>query len=168
MSSEGWNLETATSLTSGGSSLKTRLRLSSTIFLGLFPLHLGLHPLGFLKTLLPFALRLFLALSGLQSRLDLLGINEPLLDNPGLQHGNQVGKEVIVAQSGRQAVTDEVHHDRHHPHAHEPHRSHLRIVTSRLRSGCQLRIEEHRDRHQESEKGDMVTKQRHSGAEVDD
>ena len=99
MSTAGWNLETATSFTPGGSSDKTLLRLSSTILPGLFLLHLGLHLLRLLETLLPLALLRFLSFGSLELGLDLLRMDEPFLDDLGLQHRDEVGEQIVVTET---------------------------------------------------------------------
>ena len=93
-------------------------------------------------------------------------MNKPLLDHPGLQHRNQVGKQVIVAQTGGEAVADKEHHHRHHPHAHELHARHIRIA-GHLR-GIHLRIEEHGHRHEQREQRKMVTDKRNAGSEINE
>ena len=83
-------------------------------------------------------------------------MDEPLLDDPGLQHRDEVGEEVVVAEAGGEVVTDEEHHDRHHVQAHEAHHLRVGIVTRALVLHRHTRVEEHRQGHQEGEQGDVV------------
>lgn len=76
-----------------------RASLAATVLPGLFLLHLGLHPLSLFQAQLPLALLRFLALGCLQLRLYLLRMDEPLLYDPSLDHGDEVGKKIVVAQA---------------------------------------------------------------------
>ena len=65
-----------------------------------------------------------------------------------LYHRYQLGDQIVVTQAGREIVTDEEHHNWHHPHAHKLHRLGRRIVRIRLLGHRELAVCEHHHGHQ--------------------
>ena len=102
-----------------------------------------------------------------------LMISSPSLDNLSSVYycfdtvDDEIGKEVIIAKTGREIVTDEEHHDRHHPDAHELHHLRIGVVPAHLGARDELRVEEHGNGHKQREQRDMVPEKRDPRPEID-